>query len=180
MGQQALTDFGNLLELLKQTCRALERKETTHLGCRGFVYIAHKKKKKKKTWASVSPAEEREPATPTSLDLFCWSTFGVFSPEMVVVFLCSGNGKSESKLSPFFQGILLFRKPSKTKGNSWFLIRTMVDKNGESTPRSFRVRNRRAPFSRDPCEQRLSKWPQCRRAVLPRRKTPHFSDSVKR
>ena len=37
--------------------------------------------------------------------------------------------------SPFFPGILLFRKPSKAQGNSRFLKRTMVEKNWESTPR---------------------------------------------
>ena len=39
--------------------------------------------------------------------------------------------------SPFFAGVLLFRKPSKTQGNCWFLKRTMVENNGESTPRSL-------------------------------------------
>ena len=33
--------------------------------------------------------------------------------------------------SPFFPGILLSRKPSKTQGNSRFLKRTMVGKNGQ-------------------------------------------------
>ena len=36
--------------------------------------------------------------------------------------------------SPFIPGILLSRKPSRTQGNRWFLKRTMVEKNGESTP----------------------------------------------
>ena len=35
---------------------------------------------------------------------------------------------------PFFPGILLFRKPSKTQRNSWFLKRTMVEKNGWNQP----------------------------------------------
>ena len=33
--------------------------------------------------------------------------------------------------SPFFPGILLFRKPSNTRGNRRFLKRTMVEKNGK-------------------------------------------------
>ena len=36
--------------------------------------------------------------------------------------------------SPFFPGILLSRKPS------WFLKRTMVKQNGESTPRILRTK----------------------------------------
>ena len=35
--------------------------------------------------------------------------------------------------SPFFPGILLSKKPPKTPGNSWFLKRTMVEKNGDVT-----------------------------------------------
>ena len=37
--------------------------------------------------------------------------------------------------SPFFPGILLSRKPPKTRESGCFLKRTMVEKNGESTPR---------------------------------------------
>ena len=37
--------------------------------------------------------------------------------------------------SPFFPEILLFRKRTNTRKNSRFLKRTMVEKNGESTPR---------------------------------------------
>ena len=36
--------------------------------------------------------------------------------------------------SPFFPGILLFRKLQKPKGNSRILKRTMIEKDGESTP----------------------------------------------
>ena len=44
---------------------------------------------------------------------------------------------------PFFSGIPLFRKPSKTQErNSWFLKRTMVENNGESTPRIESHRSR--------------------------------------
>ena len=38
---------------------------------------------------------------------------------------------------PFFSGILLSSKPLETQGNSWFSKRTMVEKNGESTPRTL-------------------------------------------
>ena len=38
--------------------------------------------------------------------------------------------------SPFFSGFFLSRKPSETQGNSWLLNRTMIGKNGESTPRT--------------------------------------------
>ena len=37
--------------------------------------------------------------------------------------------------SQFFPGILLSSKTTKNMGNSWFSKRTMVEKNGESTPR---------------------------------------------
>ena len=37
--------------------------------------------------------------------------------------------------SPFFPGILLFRKPEVSKRKSWFLKRRMAVQNGESTPR---------------------------------------------
>ena len=36
--------------------------------------------------------------------------------------------------SPFFPGILLFRKPSKTQGKHPVLKRMMVEQNGESSP----------------------------------------------
>ena len=37
--------------------------------------------------------------------------------------------------SPFFPGILLFRKPAEAKSKQFFLKRTVVEKNGECTPR---------------------------------------------
>ena len=45
-----------------------------------------------------------------------------------------GVPKIKRVVSPFFPGILLSREPLKTLENSWFLKRTMVEKNGESTP----------------------------------------------
>ena len=44
----------------------------------------------------------------------------------------NGVGVVLGELAPFFPGILLFRKPSKTQvGNSRFLKRTVVEKNGQ-------------------------------------------------
>ena len=43
--------------------------------------------------------------------------------------------------SPFFPGILLFKKPSNTQGKQPVLKGAMVEKSGESTARSFLNRN---------------------------------------
>ena len=48
------------------------------------------------------------------------------------------NGIFPAVPSPFFPGILLSRKPPETQGKRILLLkRTMVEKNGESTPRIF-------------------------------------------
>ena len=75
---------------------------------------------------AASPSSSRTPGT---------NAFSVGAG--IWVCIKTGEPQNSRATSPFFPGILLFRKPSKTQGDSWSLKRTMVEKNGESTPRKM-------------------------------------------
>ena len=78
--------------------------------------------------------------------IFVKSSCGVSETGYTIWFLCCCTSSVVLNIlgvpSPFFLGILLFRKPSKTQGNSRFLKRAMVENNRKGMNRKNNNRKR--------------------------------------